>query len=104
VASRIVDDTTIAGASSVDVRRIGASLDYELLRPLILQPHFDYYDDKFSGITRDDRIIAAGLEVRYLMNNNLALYSGYDFQRRTTNAAGRDYTDNVVTLGIRAQL
>jgi hypothetical protein len=104
VASRIVDDTTVAGASSVDVRRIGASLDYELLRPLILQPHIDYYDDKFSGITRDDRIIAAGLEVRYLMNNNLALYSGYDFQRRSTNAPGRDYSDNVITLGVRAQL
>jgi hypothetical protein len=104
VASRIVDDTTIAGASSVDVRRIGASLDYELLRPLILQPHIDYYDDKFSGITRDDKIIAAGIEVRYLMNNNLALYSGYDFQWRTTNAPGRDFSDNVVTLGVRAQL
>jgi len=104
VASRVIDDTTVAGASSADVRRIGASLDYELLRQFILQPHFDYYDTKFNGITRDDRSVGAGLEARYLLNGNLALYTGYSFQQRTTNAAGRDYTDNIVTLGVRGQL
>lgn len=103
-ASRIIDDTTIPGASSVDVRQVGASLDYELLRPFILRPHVDYYDEKFDGIPRDDRITAAGLEARYLMNTNLALYADYSFQKRATNASGRDYDDNVVTLGIRGQL
>ena len=104
VASRIIDDTTVSGASSADVRRIGASVDYELLRNLILQPHFDYFDSKFDGITRDDRTTSGGIEAQYLMNNYLALYTGYTYQQRATNAAGRDYTDNVVTLGIRGQL
>lgn len=104
VASRIIDDTTVSGASSADVRRIGASVDYELLRNLILQPHFDYFDSKFNGITRDDRTTSGGIEAQYLMNNYLALYTGYTYQQRATNAAGRDYTDNVVTLGIRGQL
>ena len=104
VASRIIDDTTVSGASSADVRHIGASLDYELLRPLILQPRIHYYDSKFNGITRDDRTTSAGMEVRYLMNENLALYAGYDYQHRATNAAGRDYTDNLVTFGVRGQL
>jgi hypothetical protein len=103
-ASRVVDDTTIAGASSVDVRQVGASLDYELLRSFILQPHFDYYDEKFDGIARDDRIAAAGLEARYLLNTNLAAYADYSFQKRDTNATGRAYDDNVFTIGIRAQL
>jgi len=104
VASRIIDDTTVSGASSADVRRIGASVDYELLRNLILQPHFDYFDSKFNGITRDDRTTSGGIEAQYLMNNYLALYTGYTYQQRATNAAGRGYTDNVVTLGIRGQL
>ena len=104
VASRIIDDTTVSGASSADVRRIGASVDYELLRNLILQPHFDYFDSKFNGITRDDRTTSGGIEAQYLMNNYLALYTGYTYQQRATNAAGRDYTDNLVTLGIRGQL
>lgn len=103
-ASRVVDDTTIAGASSVDVRQVGASLDYELLRQFILQPHFDYYDEKFDGIARDDRIAAAGLEARYMLNTHLAAYADYSFQKRDTNATGRAYDDNVFTIGIRAQL
>ena len=104
VASRIIDDTTVANASSADVRRIGASVDYELLRQLILQPHIDYYDTKFDGITRDDRITSAGLEARYSLTGNLAAYAGYDYQQRATNAAGRDFTDNLVTFGLRGQL
>jgi hypothetical protein len=103
-ASRILDDTTIAGASSVDVRQVGAALDYELLRQLILRPHLDYYDEKFDGITRDDRITAAGLEARYLLNTNLAAYADYSFQKRATNATGRAYDDNVFTIGLRGQL
>jgi hypothetical protein len=103
-ASRILDDTTLAGASSVDVRQIGASLDYELLRQLILQPHFNYYDQKFDGITRDDRVTAAGLEARYLLNTNLAAYADYAFQKRDTNAVGRAYNDNLFTFGVRTQL
>ncbi|MBN9589378.1 MAG: hypothetical protein BGN85_01925 [Alphaproteobacteria bacterium 64-11] len=102
-ASRIIDDTTIAGASSVEVSRVGASADYELLRPLILQPYVRYTDENFQGITRDDQISEAGLEARYLMNNYLAAYVGFDFQNRATTATGRDFTDHVFTLGIRGQ-
>jgi hypothetical protein len=104
VASRTIDDTTISGASSADVRRIGGSVDYELLRPLVLRPHIDYYDTKFNGVIRDDKILSAGLEASYLLTGNLAAYAGYDYQQRTTNAAGRGYTDNLVTFGLRAQL
>jgi len=103
-ASRIIDDTTIASASSVDVRQLSASLDYELLRQLILQPHVEYADEKFDGIVRDDRVTAAGIEAHYLLNTNLAAYVGYTFQNRDTNAAGRTFNDNLITFGIRGQL
>ncbi|HKQ44713.1 MAG TPA: outer membrane beta-barrel protein [Rhizomicrobium sp.] len=103
-ASRIIDDTTVSGASSTDVRRIGASVDYELLRPLILQPHFDYYEANFTGIARDDRVTSAGLEARYSFNGNIAAYAGYNYQHRATSAVGRDYSDNLFTAGLRGQL
>ncbi|HEY4077818.1 MAG TPA: outer membrane beta-barrel protein [Rhizomicrobium sp.] len=103
-ASRIIDDTTIAGASSVDVRHISASVDYELLRQFILEPFVGYYDDKFDGIQRDDRITSFGLEGKYLLSHNFALYGGYTYQQRSTDATGRDFTDNLVTVGVRSQL
>lgn len=103
-AARLIDDTTIANASSVDVRQVGISADYELLRQVILQPYVNYYDEKFDGIIRDDRITSAGLEGRYMLNSHLAAYAGYAFQRRDTNATDRSYGDNVFTIGLRSQL
>jgi hypothetical protein len=103
-AARLIDDTTVAGASSIDVRRVGASLDYELLREVILQPYIRYDDAKFAGIARTDRTFAAGLEGRYLLNQYVAAYAGYAFEQRDTNAAGRNFTSNVFTFGLRAQL
>ena len=102
-ASRIIDDTTINGASSVAVSQVSASADYELLRPLILHPYVRYSDQDFEGIARQDKITEAGLETRYLMNRNMAAYAGFTFQQRATNATGRDFSDNVFTIGIRSQ-
>jgi hypothetical protein len=102
-ASRTIEDTTIAGASSVDVRAVGVSADYELLRNLILQPHFQYSDNKFDGVMRDDKITSAGLEARYLMNEYLSAYADYDYQRRATDAPGRRFIDNLFTIGLRGQ-
>jgi len=102
-ASRTIEDTTIAGASSVDVRAVSASADYELLRNLILQPHVEYSDNKFDGISRDDKITSAGLEGRYLMNEYLSAYAGYDYQHRASDAVGRKFSDNLFTIGIRGQ-
>jgi hypothetical protein len=103
-AARLIEDTTIAGASSIDVRRIGASLDYELLREFILQPYLRYDDERFEGIARNDRTVSAGLEARYLLNQYVAAYAGYAFEQRDTNAAGRNFTSNVFTFGLRGQL
>jgi hypothetical protein len=102
-ASRTIEDTTIAGSSNVDVRAVGASADYELLRNVILQPHVEYSDNKFDGISRDDKITSAGLRGRYLMNEYLSAYAGYEYQHRATDAPGRKFSDNLFTIGIRGQ-
>jgi hypothetical protein len=102
-ASRTLDDTIVAGASSVDVRAVGASADYELLRNVILRPHIGYSDNKFDGISRDDKITSAGLEGRYLMNEYLSAYAGYEYQHRATDAVGRKFNDNLFTIGLRGQ-
>jgi hypothetical protein len=102
-ASRTIEDTTVAGASSVDVRAVGASADYELLRNFILQPHVEYADNKFDGISRDDKITSAGLRGRYLMNEYLSAYADYSYQHRATDALGRKFSDNLFTIGLRGQ-
>ena len=76
----------------------------EMLREIVLQPYLRYDDEKFVGLARSDRTVSAGLEGRYLLNQHLAAYAGYAFQQRDTNAAGRSFTSNVFTFGLRAQL
>lgn len=101
--ARILSDTTIAGASSEDERRVDASFDYELLRNLILQGNAGYENDIFDGITRDDRITTAGFGAKYLINRQMSVYARYARSERDSNLNGTDFSDNLVTAGIKFQ-
>lgn len=103
-ASRTLEDTIVNGASTVDVRAISAAAEYELMRNVILQGNVGYSDNKFDGIPRDDKITSAGVEGKYLLNEYLNVYAGYQFQKRSTNAPGREFNDNLLTIGLRGQL
>jgi hypothetical protein len=101
--NRLLTDTIIAGASSEDQRSIRASFDYELLRNVILQGNIGYENDIFDGISRNDRITTAGFGAKYLLNRNMSLYADYIRGERSSNAMGENFTDNLVTAGIRFQ-
>lgn len=102
-AARTLADTTIAGASSEDERSGEVSLDYELLRNLILQGNAGYEDDIFSGATRRDHILTAGLTAKYLIDRHMNLYAGYTHATRDSNAAGGSFADNLASVGIKFQ-
>jgi hypothetical protein len=102
-AARTLTDTTIAGASSEDERSGQLSLDYELLRNLILQGNAGYEDDIFDGTPRQDHILTAGLGAKYLIDRHINLYADYTHAERNSNAVGNDFADNLVTAGIKFQ-
>ena len=103
-ASRTVADTTVAASSALDTRQGGISFDWEVARNFIVQGNFGYTDMKFTGITRDDQITDAGIGVKYLLNRYLSADAKYRFEERNTNAAGQDYKDNLVTVGLTLHL
>lgn len=103
-ASRQFHDTTIAGASVTDDQAVGLSLDYELLRNLIIQSHVDLTDSRFVGTPRDDKLLEAGLTAKYLINRYMAAQMGYAFQRRSSSNEGQGFTDHVVQAGLHFQL
>jgi len=103
-ASRSFNDTTVFGASSSDDQGLGTALDYELLRNLIIQTHVNYTDSRFEGISRDDKIIEAAFNAKYLLNRYMSANAGYVFTRRSSSAPGQDYTDNAVMAGLHFQL
>jgi hypothetical protein len=103
-ASRMLVDTTLANASMLDTRQGGISFDWEVARNFIVQGNFGYTDMKFTGITRDDKIVDAGIGAKYLLNRYLSADVKYRYEERNTNAAGQDYKDNLVTVGLTLHL
>jgi hypothetical protein len=103
-ASRMFNDTTIIGASATDDQSFGASLDYELLRNLILQTSVNYTDRKFDGITRDDKYLEAAFNAKWLINRYMSANIGYVYTNRNSSVPGQDFTDNAVMAGLHLQL
>ena len=101
--TRLLSDTTIAGASSEDERNIRGSVDYELLRNVILQANVGYENDIFRGTSRDDRITTVGLGAKYLFDRRISLYAHYDHSGRNSTVGGTDFADNLMTAGITLQ-
>lgn len=103
-AARKLSDTTLAGASVSDDQSFGVSIDYELLRNLILQAGGGYTLSDYVGITRRDKYLEAHFNAKYLINRYLSADASYTYSQRHSNATGQDFTDNSVFLGLHFQL
>ena len=101
--TRILSDTTIAGASNEDQRTIQTSVDYELLRNLILQANFGYENDIFDGTSRRDHVATFGLGGNYLLNQRVSFYMHYDHSGRDSTVSGVNFADNLISAGITLQ-
>jgi hypothetical protein len=102
--SRTVEETTISLASGSFDSEYGVSVDHELLRSLILSGRASFLNSDYEGITREDDYLKFGVSGKYLMNRNLYVTLRYDYERRDSDAAGQDYTQNAVLLSLSGQL
>jgi hypothetical protein len=96
-----VQDVTIAGASASDNKSIKLSADYEFRRNILVQFYGSYTDSRFTGTARTDDYPGAGVTVTYLLNRYLSAHLGYDFGQRSSNFAPFDFTDNMLSVGVK---
>lgn len=102
--TRLLNGTTINGASAEDDQSIRLTADF-LPRPnLTFEGYGEYLDENFNGISRDDRYAMAGIKVKYLMNHNMNLEAGYDYEARNSTATGEDFNDNHLYVALNLQL
>ncbi len=103
---RRVEETTQSGSSGSFVTRVGASVDHELLRNLLVGARASYTNYDYEGIDRDDDEFRAGVYGKYLLNRNLYLSARYEFRdRESTGAdAGRGFDKNVFMVRLETQL
>ena len=102
---RDVDPATLAGSPSVVVGVVGAQVDHELLRNLILTGIARYTDDSYQGIARHDQIGELTVSGDYLLNRSVGLHLAYDYltQDSTGTSRGVNFNDNRVTLSTTLQ-
>ncbi|MBC8242106.1 MAG: outer membrane beta-barrel protein [Alphaproteobacteria bacterium] len=62
--------------------------------------HSDF--ETLPGRERDQDVVAAGLNVRYLMSENLYFEARYDYERQQSSQAGNGFRSNI--FGLRAGL
>jgi hypothetical protein len=102
-ARRLVSETTVAGASGRLDSVFGATVDYEVLRNVILSPHASYQIGNYKGVARNDKAVVAGVGAQYLINRYLAAKAFYEYQSRKSNVAGQGYDKNRLGGSLRLQ-
>jgi hypothetical protein len=101
---RYISDVVLPGASASDDKVIKLSADYEVLFNVIAQAYFSYDSSSLRGISRTDNYPAAGIGARYLMNEYLSANLMYNFNDRSSNFPGANYTDNTIALTVTGHI
>lgn len=101
---REVRETTVTNASSFVRTRYQVGADHALLDNLLLDATLRYTEDDFitsgGGAGRDDEYYGAGVGMKYMINRNLSVRTGYDYIERESTVASENYNNNLVSVSL----
>jgi hypothetical protein len=96
--SRTLEDAGIVGSAGYLSTNVGAQVDHELLRNVIVTGQLGYGDEDYRGenFNRKDKRLTGGLAATYLMNRNVGVTVGYSLFKQKSRGAngGEDFTVN----------
>jgi hypothetical protein len=93
-----------SGAESNFRSTVGLGVTHELLRNVRLGADVDYTRDDFNGPSRTDNTLGLGTGATYLINRNFSVNAGYTFTNRWSDLSDKEFTRNVVRIGVTARL
>jgi hypothetical protein len=97
------EETTEADASGYLSTRVGAAVEHELRRNVLLGAGLTLGRNDYEGVDREDDILIGSLTAKYLINRNF--YAGGEVSHRTRNSSeDEDFSENVILLRLGAQL
>ncbi len=102
-AQRTVEETTVGASSSYLASEGSVSLSHELMRNVVLQTSVTFDALDFQQIRRHDDLYNVGAGGRYYINRHFYSDLTYNFQRRTSDAAGSDYDAHTIFLRLGSQ-
>lgn len=101
---RGIEEAIIPGASGYVATNIGARVDHELLRNLLLRLSVEQERDGFKGVDRRDRFRRVEFGATYTMWRNLVLSPVIDHARRTSTGPFSGPSFKETRLVLRASL
>jgi len=92
------EDSTLSSASSVTTSEIGLGVDYEPRDNVIVGTKLRWTDYRYSGDVEDERLLKAGVDVRYLLNEYAYLGAGLHWEDQSSNDAANEFQATVASL------
>ena len=102
-AKQRFEDTTIPGLSGSDQSYVHLSLDYEVLRRLIVSPHLRFVYDSFNSSSVKGYTLGAGLRAEYEINRYLGVGVNYLYTDRDFTGFALDFERHQAGLYLKAR-
>jgi hypothetical protein len=92
------------GAEVIKSQSTTISWDHEWLDRLSSEVSYNYTDNQYQGIDRDDKIDTFGLGLTYEMRRWLDVGIGYKYAEDDSSAVGESYERNIYAVSFTASL
>jgi hypothetical protein len=103
VASRSLNGTILANASTEDDKTGQLSVDYRVQSNITITGSAMYLNAAFDGADRTDQYFEPRIQVTYHMNPWIGIELSDTYQRRVSTTVGQNFDDNIAYLGLKFQ-
>lgn len=103
--SRTIEESVAPGSPGFISNNIGASIDHELLRNVLLSANVGYGKDNYEQVDRDDKRTTFGATATYLLNRRVGLFLTYNYLKQESSGAQRasSFKDNKLIASVALQ-
>lgn len=103
--SRTIEESTAPGSAGFIANTLGASIDHELLRNVLLSAAFSHGKDNYRGIDRVDERDNLSATATYLLNRRVGLFLTYNYLKQDSSGAAKasSFKDNKLTASVALQ-
>lgn len=98
------EDTELATSNSKRVGKLTAGADYSPLENVIMGFSLEFTEETFDGADANQRYVASGLDLNYLLNENLYVGAQLSHERQTSDDADDEYEATIAMIRFGVQL
>ena len=98
------EDSELSAASSVTTTEFSLGLDYEAWDNLVAGTEIRWTDNRYSGDVADERLLEAGVGLRYLLNEYAYLGAGLRWEDQTSDDPSEEFRATVASLRLGIKL